>query len=66
MMIKKNCDSNFSSYVGALRGFTPAEGGSGKANGFEARGETSPLLSLLYDKNTTLHIRWTAGMVHHL
>jgi len=30
--------------AGALRGLAPAEGGSGKAEGFGAWGETSPLL----------------------
>jgi hypothetical protein len=39
----ENCGAIFSSLsLGALRGVSPAEGGSGKAVGFGAWGETSP------------------------
>ncbi|MDR1902290.1 MAG: hypothetical protein LBQ88_08440 [Treponema sp.] len=34
----------FLSYYGGVTGVSPVEGGSGKAEGFEAWGETSPLL----------------------
>jgi len=44
---KENCVSNFLHYWGRCGGETPAERGSGKAVGFEARGETSPLIKKL-------------------
>jgi hypothetical protein len=42
-MISKIAQQFFTD-LGALRGLAPVEGGSGKAEGFVAWGETSPLL----------------------
>jgi len=36
---------------GGVAGVSPAEGGSGKAEGFGARGETSPPLIILIRSN---------------
>jgi hypothetical protein len=42
-MIWKNREAVFTYWsLGALRGLSPAEGGSGKATGFEARGGDFP------------------------
>jgi hypothetical protein len=40
--VLKNCVSNFYLLSWGVTGQRPVEGGSGKAEGFGARGETSP------------------------